>query len=160
MITIKNLYRFPTRASTLKQTGMCMTIMLTNIVPCHFLISDFVINEISDIRSINFCSSFERAGISLQFPSYILQVISCCFLASVSSILIHHWVNHLLNTVSRWFGFAVVISMALRDYSFQRTEGSPSTDIKQETETETKYISNRISMLSFLPHSSLNIPAF
>lgn len=66
----------------------------------------------------------DGAGISLQFPSHTVQVISCCFLVSVSNILIHHWVNHLLNTVSRWFGFAVVISMALRDYTFQRTEGA------------------------------------
>lgn len=102
----------------------------------------------------------DGARISLQFPSHTVQVISCCFLVSLSNILIHHWVNHLLNTVSRWFVFTVVISMASRNYTFQRTEGSPSTDIMQEIETETKYISNCISMLSFIPRSDLNIRAF
>lgn len=69
--------------------------------------------------------NFEGAEISIQLSSHTVQVISCCFLVSVSTFLIHHWVNHLLNTVSRWFGFAVVISMARRKYTFQRTEGSP-----------------------------------
>lgn len=89
---------------------------------------------------------------------YPVQVISCCFLVSVSNILIHYWVNHLLNTVSRWFGFAVVISMAPRDYTFQKTEGSPSTDIVQEIETE---VHQQLYQHAFICiHSDLNIRAF
>lgn len=88
----------------------------------------------------------------------LVQVISCYFLVSVSNILIHYWVNHLLNTVSRWFGFAVVISMAPRDITFQRSEGSPRTDIMQEIETE---IHQQLYQHAFIcTHSDLNIRAF
>lgn len=95
----------------------------------------------------------------LRFQScYPVQVISCCFLVSVSNILILCWVNHLLNTVSRWFGFAVVISTAPRDCTFQRSEGSPSTDIMQEKDTE---IHQQLYQHAFIcTYSDLNIRAF